>query len=534
MKIFKKIGIGILAACIAIGTTGCGNGGNGGNSGGGGNGGGTLVITVSEQGYGVKWLNGIVDAYKKKTGSDVKVVKKIGGAGQTSIETEISSLSNKTDIFITEKEDYFKSVRAGAVTVNGVKYDSYYENLNDVYNAELEGENGATIKSKMDKDYLEYNDVDGNYYSLPWQNGVIGIVLNLDVWNKLGYTASDIPRTTEEMFEICDEIVAKSKTDASLKNVAPFIYSAESEYYSSFLHMWMAQYEGEKSFEYFINGKDPDGEVSEYVYTFDGQKKALQVIDRLLDKTSGYQHGNSDELSFTDMQSYFLSDQAAFCVNGSWLDIEMENYKDKAMEFIPAPVISDITEKFDDSSDKTDAKLREVIDFVDEHKNKGDNTGKPSGVTDGDVEIVREARQMKYKRGNCGQVFVPSFSTKIEQAKKFLKFMYSDEGLNIYYDTMNGATLPLSLSTGSYADKSGMSVFRKNIKAVIEEGCCVNILLAEKARIYSVGGVSVNFNNGSLGLAPYYLRNKEYTVQQIIDKNQAYVSDNWQKIKNTL
>ena len=97
MKIFKKIGIGILAACIAIGATGCGNGGRGGN------GGGTLVITVLEQGYGVKWLNGIVDAYKKKTGSDVKVVKKIGGAGQASIETEISSLSNKTDIFITEK-----------------------------------------------------------------------------------------------------------------------------------------------------------------------------------------------------------------------------------------------------------------------------------------------------------------------------------------------------------------------------------------------------------------------------------------------
>ena len=30
MKIFKKIGIGILAACIAIGATACGNGGNGG------------------------------------------------------------------------------------------------------------------------------------------------------------------------------------------------------------------------------------------------------------------------------------------------------------------------------------------------------------------------------------------------------------------------------------------------------------------------------------------------------------------------
>ena len=318
MKTFKKFVVGILAAVLAFGAIGCKNNNNSD----------TLVITALEQGYGVEWLDNIVDAYKKKTGNNVKVEKKIGSAGQAAIETEISSLSYKTDIFITEKENFFTSVRAGAVTVGGVKYDSYYEKLNDVYEAELEGENGATIMSKMAKDakdYLDYNEVDGNYYSLPWQNGVLGIVLNLDVWNKLGYTASDIPRTTEEMFEICDEIVAKSKANDSLKNVAPFIYSAESEYYSSFLHMWMAQYEGNKTFGYFLNGKDPDGEVSEYVYTFDGQKKALQVIDRLLDKDSGYQHGNSDELSFTDMQSYFLSDQAAFCVNGSWLDIEMEN-----------------------------------------------------------------------------------------------------------------------------------------------------------------------------------------------------------------
>lgn len=111
MKIFKKIGMGILAACIAIGAAGCGNGGNGGNGGGGG--GGTLVITVLEQGYGVKWLNGIVDAYKKKTGSDVKVVKKIGGAGQASIETEISSLSNKT-IFLSRKRKVISSRYARA------------------------------------------------------------------------------------------------------------------------------------------------------------------------------------------------------------------------------------------------------------------------------------------------------------------------------------------------------------------------------------------------------------------------------------
>ena len=71
MKTFKKIGVGVLAAVLAFGATGCKKNDNSD----------TVVITALEQGYGVEWLNNIVDAYKKKTGNNVKVVKKIGSAG---------------------------------------------------------------------------------------------------------------------------------------------------------------------------------------------------------------------------------------------------------------------------------------------------------------------------------------------------------------------------------------------------------------------------------------------------------------------
>ena len=60
MKTFKKFVVVILAAVLAFGAIGCKNNNNSD----------TLVITALEQGYGVEWLDNIVDAYKKKTGKE--------------------------------------------------------------------------------------------------------------------------------------------------------------------------------------------------------------------------------------------------------------------------------------------------------------------------------------------------------------------------------------------------------------------------------------------------------------------------------
>ena len=68
---------------------------------------------------------------------------------------------------------------------------------------------------------------------------------------------------------------------------------------------------------YFTRGLNPMGEADENLYSFTGQKVALDMVNRLLEKTNKkykYQHENSDSLTFTDMQSYFLEGQAALCV----------------------------------------------------------------------------------------------------------------------------------------------------------------------------------------------------------------------------
>lgn len=488
-----------------------------------------LVITANQKGYGLDWLYDLAEAYENKTGVKVQIVKKIGASGQEAVSTEISSMSGSTDIFVPTGDDFYSNLYKGSiVAADGQRYDKMFAPLDSVYATKVEGES-KTIAEKFDDGVLDSYYLDGHYYGSPWFNSLFGIVLNQDAFASLGYTDADIPKTTDEMFALCDDILTKDAVNG--KKVAPFIFSAINEYYTTFFQIWFAQYEGKTGFGYYSDGKDPDGNVSEYVYTFKGQERALEVLDRLIKKENGYQHEKSDELEFTDMQGWFLSNQAVFCVNGGWLDTEMENYKSKNMKFIKTPVISSIIEKL---TFNTDAQLRELIDYVDAHPDENDYEGKPSFATNEDVKIVREARQMAYVGGQGGNMLIPAWSKNIEQAKDFITFMLSDEGLRIYYRSMGGGILAVKPSDGQYPEDVEMSVFRKNQAEIFLEGHVVNTGACGRTRLYTVAGVSTTYNNGMTGVPGVVLRQGGATPKQIMETNQATVSNKWSTIEKML
>ena len=496
---------------------------------------GDLVITASEKGYGLEWLDDIVAAYEQEKGIDIQVIKKIGNTGASAITQEIESLGGSTDIFFSTGSDLWGNLYKGEiVAANGQRYERMFEPLNSIYETTVEGETMSLLE-KMDAEALTMYDLNGKYYSVPWHNSLFGIVLNADVFATLGYTDADIPKTTEELFALCDDIKTKPEIDG--KKVAPFIYSALAEYYTSFFPIWFAQYEGKTGFGYYSEGKDPDGEVSEYVYTFKGQEKALEVLARLLDTDNGYQHEKSTELEFTDMQGWFLSNQAVFCVNGGWLDIEMANYKSKNMKFIKTPVVSSIVDKL---TFKTDEQLRQVIDYVDEHPEENYYTDRPAFASENDVKIVREARQMAYSGGSGGWTLVPSWAQHIDLAKDFLTFMMSDKGLRIYYEATGGGILPMKTSDGVYPDVQ-MSTFRRNQMDIFSEGHVVNLSLTGTTRLYSIAGVSNTYNNGLMGVPGVLLATNEETkgtiadrVKEIMETNQQTVSNKWSSIEKLL
>lgn len=485
---------------------------------------GTIEITVAKLGYGTDWLNALAKAYHEKTGVGFNIHELVGQAGIEAIQTEMESLASSTDLFITRPKNYFKMVYSGAVKAQGQTYPCALADLTDVYTTPYEGENGATILSKMDSQFSNYFNVEGKYYGLPWGNDIMGVVRNLNVWNKLGLTDEDIPNTTDELFSLADKV--------KKQGVAPFIYSYSDEYYSTIVPIWFAQYEGSASMANWYNGRDPSGQETYNIYSYDGMVKSLEILQKLLDAKNGYQHESSKTLPFTSMQGYFLRDQALFCVNGSWLETEMgSNYKDSNIDYIPTPIVSSLSEKmsyYDASKQaENDKKLSALVDYV-----EGRASALPEGTTEGDADIVRDAKtSASYIRGGHDHnMLVPSYSDQIDNVKDFLRFVYSDEGLNIYHKVMNGGTLPATPSGGYSNDRVEISQFRAAINSIMSEGRLCNYGAGIKAKVFCLGGVNRYYVNGTGNMVHEILEGK--TPEKIIATNQAYIKQNWNSIRS--
>ena len=251
-----------------------------------------IQISVAKMGYGTEWLHNIAHAYTEESGVSVQITEEIGQSGNSKISDQVESLVSTIDIAFVEKSTIAGNVYEGSISTGGQSYDCLYADLTDLYKKELDGENGATIESKMEEDTKNFLKINGKYYALPWAGGVTGIVMNNAKWKDLGFTDEDIPVTTDQLMDVCDRIVAKE--------VSPFIYSAADEYYTMFAPIFFAQYEGQQSMNYFLNGRDPDGNVTEHLYTYDGQLAALRVMKDLI-ATAGYQDSASESLDFSDM-----------------------------------------------------------------------------------------------------------------------------------------------------------------------------------------------------------------------------------------
>lgn len=508
----RIITFALICAMTATTFVGCGNGATSRKAGGKG----TLKVTVAKLGYGDKWILDMAEAYKEKTGISIEVVSKVGEAGLSAISTEMDSRKSDTDIFFTKSDEYHKTVYSGAVAIEGKTYDCEFADLTDVWMSKANDKDEKTIQERMNQSFEDYYNVDGKYYALPWASTIMGIVRNKNVWDKLSLKDADVPRTTDEMFALCDKVKAKG--------TAPFIYSLESEYYTSFLPIWFVQYEGSTNMENFYNGLDPLGEKTHNLYTYDGQERALEVLQKLVLDENGYQHETSLSASFTDMQSVFLVDQALFCVNGSWLETEMgENYAGANIDYIKTPVISSIIERLDSVND--DATLSAVIKYVD-----GEAENAPAGVTEEDIEIIREARGYAYEIGGMSHVaLVPAYSDKIDMAKEFLKFMYSDEGMNVYYNSTMGAQLPAECGAG-YDDSIKISGFRACINQIMEEQQSSSYERTLKTKIFSIGGVNRFWMNG-LGSPVRSLRDGDSPGKICADNNE-YLQKHWSNMTN--
>lgn len=386
----------------------------------------TLYIDISNAGYGIAWLDPLVDIFEAEhEGITVKVRSAVKNDGN--YVNKFLSGSADTDLYFVET-DVLSKVNT-PVNSGGKRYDVPFADLTDLYNRKIPGEN-KSIAEKMRPEYYDFNTVDGHNYTFPWVESMMGIVMNKNIyrdsWGKL-------PNTSDELIAFCDKV----KNDG----VSPFIFSIDDPYWLDVYDVWMAQYNGMTDMARFYDGYTLSGIYAGERYVPEmmldqGLLEALTLLDTLVNYDNGYHSKLSYTLSFTAAQNRFLDgtknkpaeDQILFMVDGAWLQREMEtNFSDDEInaEFVRIPVVSALGTKLG----ITDQILSQIIDYADgTTANAPEFTSSKGLERQAVIDEVVAARKI-VPSNHFHAAFVPAYGTKIELAESFIQLMASDRGI---------------------------------------------------------------------------------------------------------
>lgn len=423
---------------------------------------GDLKVLVWDGGYGRKWLDNVVAAFTAKN-PDVKI-KVTASTDRQKVFSEIVSVSPKYDVIFSE-------------SLLSQYAEQYLEPLNDVYSYVNKGES-VSVGDKINDVHKNFLNLRGNYYQVPSYVGAYGIVYNTEL-----ISDAEVPATSDELVALCDSV--------KLTSVKPFIFSGESGVnYLNFLYCtWFAQYEGRTTYTNALWGKTVDADGNE---KFDpataylgGGLKAMQACEDIFWYPNGNIVEDSVGLQFITAQSDFLRGGAAMMYNGSWMLNEMyklfPNGTDVAYKMMKVPVLSAIIEKC--SSIENDAELSALVKAIDKGETALNGTGYE--VTADDYATVKEARSFYYAGGEGATAVLPKNRTAKELAKRFLAFMYTDQGIAAHARAQAGCVLPVK-------DLSFIQDFSFDKNVEFYESSYSILLNSE-----------VFFNNPIIGVTPY-------------------------------
>ena len=381
---------------------------------------GSINIRVWEGGYGVNWLDQVIGAFNAKY-PDVKIGVSESVERQQ-VFGDITGKSEKYDIIFSEN--------------NVAEYsEDCLSQIDDLYAFTTKGES-RTVAEKLNPVYTELLQYKGHYYQIPSYVGAYGLVYNNDF-----ISDDEVPVTTDELKALCQNLKNMSLT--------PIIFSGDSgvDYWNFAYCTWFAQYEGRTAYRAALNGsiigENGEQKIDPSSAYLTGGLKAMQVCEDLLWFENGYIYAPSTGTSFIEAQRYFLQGQQAMMYNGSWMFNEMQTMfpdgADYDFKMMKMPVISAIKEKC--STIENDAELSALVHAIDNGETALKGTGYE--VSEADYAKVKEARSFYYAGGENANAVVPINARNKELAKRFLAFMYSDEGIKAHASAHAGNVLPV-------------------------------------------------------------------------------------------
>lgn len=495
----------------------------------------TLNIMILHKGYGFKWLEAMKGGFEK------------ANPGVTVNLTTISKADIiKSDLKNYKKSDfdlYFDISNTGMASLVQ-EYSTYYGGnqalrpLNDVLDTEIPGE-GITVKEKMyDSVLIGYQhtgrdtaDVaDDVYYGLPYVTGAMGLYYNETVINEaLGEGNWEVPNTTDELIALCEKLKA-----AGCHILLP---GSLDQYAKSFFLVNWAQYEGIENYLKFFDGigfdsaRGRETTKSSLIYQQKGRLESMKVAFDLLDPDNGFVLPNTAEIGVNNLNDYqkrFVDskNKLAFYFCGDWLMQEIQDNSGagstaSVVKMMKTPVISSIIDSTNSYSVDNelrlpnvndDATLSAVIDYVD-----GVSDTLPAGVTDSEAELIRSARNTMGSNNDIHSVYAPAFSNAKTLANKFLIYMASDEGIQIFKDNCIGGFAPYHYTY------EGLSATEQSIYDATKNGTFVCDFKYNEL-FYFAGAKAINL--GISGTFDSYITspvgqfaNAEALHQQFVDDN---------------
>ena len=583
MKKCKRILIGLLASLLMVvwsaGAVGCNKKDDSPE---------TLEIYIEKMGYGVDWLDDIIEAFKqeqwvKDKYPNLNIPKPEARVNQGSATQRViaGAKSNTADLLF------------GTTTATGWIYrsdeeSSNFEELSDVYNSEVPGETGVIFKEKMlpsirswvEQPDLSKADTDPDakvYHVFPWINGYIGMLYNKDNLDKLlGKDNYTMPRTTDEWMEMV-RLIIKVQKDKGLDNtddafINPFIY-APVMYWGASVSTWWAQYETRSGYEkYFlgtarINGRD---QLSPKVLEQKGKLRSFQTIESFVGAPGIGGEAGTEEIydkvdedsfkaqnTFDRIQVKYITGQGVFMPNGDWFDLEMRNAveagKGSDITYMQLPIISAVSEKlsyykagdtvFDKNADGTtkegdatrkvyDELLRKLVDHVDGKCDKDEVAalytakGKSIDRLDADIAHIHEARHlMAPVEGH--EAFIPSYATAKDVAKDFLRFMATDKAIRTFAESTKGCSTAFSYDV--IAQNPGLydtfTDIQKQRLSMVQNGG-ISMPVKASYRLAMLGGLDMSrYPSGSIEVN-FSSESGRKTAEQMVNYDINYYTKN--------
>ena len=459
-----------------------------------------LYLSNYNGGYGTEWLNEVKarfeDVYKEysfeKDKKGVQVIIRSDKTGYSGQGLYDSMAGNRNDVFFSEAINYYDYVNAGYM----LDISDVVNDIEEQYNKLDENKDGKTILSKMTGEQIDYLTTSENkVYALPHYVGVNGITYDIDLFNtkqlyyakngvasedyaldkdtyggysgKVAYTNlagkksagpdgkhgtydDGLPATYEEFFALCKYMASAAK------GIQPFTMTGQYNdgYTSTLLSALTANYEGveQTMLNYTFSGeaknlaKVVDGNIvkdaqSTFITNKNGYELARQMgkyyalefiegIVSYFDNKSWADEDSHVAAQTRYLRSSYLGQPIAFLVEGNWWENEASaTFKELA------------------KADESYSKMNRKLGFMPLPKATNDEIGKGSTLIDNLFGFA-------FINGDIEE-------SKIELAKTFLKFCYTDYSL-VKYTTSTGTlkAMDYELDDTAYGQ---LSTFGKSV-----------------------------------------------------------------------